>query len=127
MKPDSMEFDRYTGRMLAGALIWMAAGSAVLLPWGVSLWGAWLLGTLFNGLFFFLLNRLYILWRKNHRSALWIAQRISLFGFLRLPIEAVCCFLIVWATSFHVLFFLAGLLSLRVSIYLEALRRVIRK
>ena len=127
MKSDSMEFDRYTGRMLACSLLWMAAGSAVLLPWGISLWGAWLLGTLFNGMFFFLLNRLYILWRKNHRSALWMAQRISLFGFLRLPIEAVCCFLLVRTTSFHVFFFLAGLLSLRVSIYLEALRCVIKK
>jgi hypothetical protein len=33
----------------------------------------------------------------------------------------------VWATSFSVFFFLAGLLSLRASIYADAIRRVIKK
>ena len=127
MNSDPMEFDNYTKRMYLISLLWTAAGTAVLFPWGISLWGAWLLGTLFNVLFFFLLNRLYTLWQRNHCNALWTAQHIALLGFLRLPIEAIGCFLIVWATSFHVFFFLAGLLSLRVSIYMESLCRVIRK
>lgn len=122
-----MDFPEYLRRMIFLSLIMTFAGAILLFPLGKIWWQGWFLGSLFNVFFFFLMKGLYKFWSLAGKDMVYIGERVAAFSSARFLVGIVMCILVELYTSFHILAFAAGLLSLRISIYIDAIRSVIKK
>lgn len=121
------DFPEYLRRMIFLSLIMTFAGAILLFPLGKIWWQGWFLGSLFNVFFFFLMKGLYKFWSLAGKDMVYIGERVAAFSSARFLVGIVMCILVELYTSFHILAFAAGLLSLRISIYIDAIRSVIKK
>lgn len=122
-----MDFPEYLRRMIFLSLIMTFGGAILLFPLGKPWWQGWFLGSLFNVFFFFLMKGLYKFWSLAGKDMVYIGERVAAFSSARFLVGIAMCVLVELYTSFHILAFAAGLLSLRISIYIDAIRSVIKK
>ncbi len=124
---DNNEFSIHMVRMTFWSVGMTAAGT-ILLFFVDSYWAeGWFLGSIFNVIFFLILRSAYRRWIAHGETLDFIGIKISSYGFMRLPAAAILLVLTAVCTHISVFALVAGLLSLRLSIFGEGLRGVIKK